>query len=164
MFISGIILLPIPKILKLESQRREKNEQIAWQVGKTAENGHPLNTMSINQKSVGQLMLSIHAINILPLGDPTTDLKRKVVTAFTRTDIDIDERMLRWKSTAVSNLKRRRESIAVSNLHRRRESLAVASSKRKRFAAYHNNGLTLDLVTEEEESNPTTVTTHCTKL
>ena len=152
MFISGIILLPIPKILKLESQRREKNEQIAWQVGKTAENGHPLNTMSINQKSVGQLMLSIHAINILPLGDPTIDLRRKVVTAFTRTDIDVDERMLRWKSTAVSNLQRRRES------------LAVASSKRKRFATYHNNGLTLDLVTEEEESNPTTVTTHCTKL
>ena len=156
--------MPIPKILMLERQRREKNEQIAWQVGKTAENGHPSNNMSINQKSVGQLMLSIHAINILPLGDPTTVLRRKVDTAFTGTDIDIDERILRWKSTTVCNLQRRRESIAVSNLQRRRESLAVASLKRKRFATYHNDGLTLDLVTEEEETNSTTVTTHCTKL
>ena len=139
-FFSGIMLFLVPKMSDKEVKKRMLNEQLAWQVGKTANNGDHSEILSRNQKSVGQLMLCLHAsVVVKPLGYSTADPRRK--------------------SASVAS---RRKSVAIIDLQRR-GSLAVGA-KRRRLTICHGISLPLDVVTDEVEIIGNSITDEGVKM
>ena len=83
-FVSGIMFFLLPRLLEKESWRISKNLKLAWKVGKTAEKRTNLNLMSSYEKSLGQMMFSLHSDVVLPLGILPVNLRRNSVAVITK--------------------------------------------------------------------------------
>ena len=77
-FVSGLMLLIVPWMLEFENLRIIKNEKLAWLVGKKAVNRTPLTEFATGDKSLGHMMLALHADFALPLGVSQLDQRRQV--------------------------------------------------------------------------------------
>ena len=134
-FFSGIMLFLVPTMSEKEIKKRMLNEQLAWQVGKTANNWNLSEILSTNQKSVGQLILCLYAgVVVMPLGQSTADQRRKSVSVPVK-----------------------RNSVAIIDLQRRRRSLVV-HAKRRRLTICHGICLPVDVVAEKVETKENSIT------
>ena len=139
-FISGLMLLVVPWMLDIENLRIIKNEKLAWLVGKREVNGTPLSDIAKVDKSLGQMMLTIHADFALPLGLSQLDQRRISEAA-----PNFDQKR---KSSAVNIIDPRRKSMTATYIDRRRMSVALADI-----------GLPLDFLPLENRRNSVTVVT-----